>query len=55
MYHGCLAFRSNSVTRTGQYNTMSAEVKEVDSDTLDKALGMGGLDIKDIGEKLLGR
>ncbi|OLQ01780.1 Serine/threonine-protein kinase Nek1 [Symbiodinium microadriaticum] len=38
--------------RTGQYNTMSAEVKEVDSDTLDKALGMGGLDIKDIGEKL---
>eukprot|EP00439_Symbiodinium_sp_Y106_P071438 s2451_g12.t2 len=38
--------------RTGQYNTMSAEVKEVDSDTLDQALGMGGLDIKDIGEKL---
>ena len=41
--------------RTGQYNTMSAEVKVVDADTLDKALGMAGLSIKDIGEKLLGR
>ncbi|CAE7442276.1 NEK1 [Symbiodinium natans] len=38
--------------RTGQYNTMSAEVKVVDADTLDKALGMAGLSIKDIGEKL---
>ncbi|CAE7284300.1 NEK1 [Symbiodinium pilosum] len=38
--------------RTGQYNTMSAEVIEVDADTLEKALGMEGMGIKDIGEKL---
>ena len=41
------------IGRTGQYNTMSAEVIEVDADTLEKALGMEGMGIKDIGEKPL--
>mmetsp|Transcript_43438 Transcript_43438/g.97404 ORF Transcript_43438/g.97404 Transcript_43438/m.97404 type:complete len:226 (-) Transcript_43438:78-755(-) len=38
--------------RTGQLNTMTAEVEEVDADTLEKALGMENMAIKDIGEKL---
>ncbi|CAK9092054.1 unnamed protein product [Durusdinium trenchii] len=38
--------------RSGELNTMIAQAKVVEADTLEKALGMDGLDLKDIGEKL---
>ena len=41
------------VGRQGDLNTMTAQVQVVEADTLEKALNMEGLAIRDIGEKLL--
>ena len=38
--------------RTGDLNTMVAQAKAVDEDTLEKALGMDGKSLADIGEQL---
>mmetsp|Transcript_118395 Transcript_118395/g.281037 ORF Transcript_118395/g.281037 Transcript_118395/m.281037 type:complete len:219 (+) Transcript_118395:50-706(+) len=38
--------------RQGDLNTMTAQVQVVEADTLEKALNMEGLAIRDIGEKL---